>query len=413
MLSKAPIARPLGSLGRFCRPFLPARDFTPTVTAAEYAAKHKAPGRPLDVLFFGTSEFAVPILHTLSKARDECQPGSEYPLIGNLEVVVPAKRTQSKSGQNVPVADAAAALRLPIHHVTKGTNFRMEGWELPPGSFDIGVTASFGHMIPPRIIDQFPLGMINAHGSLLPLLKGAAPVQYALLHGLAETGVTTTTLHPTSIDSGRVLRASRYVIPPAATYPDLIRELSALGAADTLAVLSSWDATLARSREQGEIIAEQGPPPAHLARAPKIPHDIGRLNFGTATATEVGRLWRAVAGYRPLSSQLGAKRVLLAGVRVVLESDEAAAGAGAEAAPGAGIDAAETLETAKRAVDTLPPGALIYDWASKDMLVRCKSGVVAVKEFQYECKPVTSAHKFAIGLGILKGTKQEKFSTDI
>lgn len=404
MLSAKLGSRARCAASRLSAPLLRAslRQYTPEVSAADFSASHKAPTRPMDVLFFGTSEFAVPILRALAAAREgPARPGATHPLVGRLEIVVPPKRAQSKSGQDVPMVLAARELDLPLHYVTKGTNFRMEGWDLPADApRDVGVTASFGHMIPPRVIEQFSMGMINAHGSLLPLLKGASPIQTSLLKGLQETGVTTTTLHPTSIDSGRVLRATPWPIPADATYPQVVAALADVAAADTLAVLRDWDATLLRSQEQGEIIARDGAPPTALRRAPKLSPIAGRVDFAALSAVEAARVWRALATYRHVTSRIGARRVILSGVTVAAETDAAA------------LALPETAAARALVSEGSAAGTAAYDAATQQIVVRCREGVVAVAELQYECKPVVSAHKFAMGLGIMKPGRRDRFTAE-
>ncbi|KAJ1967041.1 hypothetical protein H4R34_006436, partial [Dimargaris verticillata] len=121
---------------------------------------------------------------------------------------------------------------------------RMQHWMLPHPSdwvkdqenhhsvangYDIGIVASFGSFIPARIIEQFPLGMINVHPSLLPKYRGAAPLQAALLNHDCQTGVTIQELHKKTIDAGRILLQAPVPIAPSMTLPQLLDATSALG----------------------------------------------------------------------------------------------------------------------------------------------------------------------------------------
>ncbi|RKP37881.1 formyl transferase, partial [Dimargaris cristalligena] len=78
--------------------------------------------------------------------------------------------------------------------------------------YDMGIVASFGSFIPRRIIEAFPLGMINVHPSLLPKYRGSTPIPTALLNEEPETGVTIQELHPRTIDAGKILLQGGLVI---------------------------------------------------------------------------------------------------------------------------------------------------------------------------------------------------------
>ncbi len=82
----------------------------------------------------------------------------------------------------------------------------MTGWSMPSHvEADLGIVVSFGYRVPQRVIDAFPRGVLNLHPSLLPLYRGASPIQFSLLHGDRYTGVSLIDVHPTHIDGGHVL----------------------------------------------------------------------------------------------------------------------------------------------------------------------------------------------------------------
>jgi methionyl-tRNA formyltransferase len=72
-------------------------------------------------------------------------------------------------------------------------------------NFDIGVIASFGHMVPASIIDKFKHKMIVMHPSLLPKYRGSCPIQYSILNNDQETGVSIIEISKNKFDSGRLL----------------------------------------------------------------------------------------------------------------------------------------------------------------------------------------------------------------
>ncbi len=147
------------------------------------------------VLFFGTSEFAVPSLEAL--ARD-----ARFDVIA---VVTQPDRAKGR-GRHLavsPVKAAAERLGLPVMQPrrVRSAAFLETARSLAP---DVLALASYGQIIPPALLELAPLGPINVHGSLLPAYRGAAPIQRAILAGEAVTGVTTMWMDQT-LDTGDML----------------------------------------------------------------------------------------------------------------------------------------------------------------------------------------------------------------
>jgi methionyl-tRNA formyltransferase len=124
----------------------------------------------LRILFFGSDRFAETILDTLVSAVKATISGANKH--AHIEVVCPSDKRQGRGMklQSGPVKQYAVDHFIPIHEVDDSIDFSMNGWELPSfqEKFDIGVVVSFGYRIPDRIINSFPLGMVNFHPSLLP-----------------------------------------------------------------------------------------------------------------------------------------------------------------------------------------------------------------------------------------------------
>ncbi len=94
---------------------------------------------------------------------------------------------------------------------------------------DILVVVAYGQILPKAVLDLAPRGAVNVHGSLLPRWRGAAPIQWAIAAGDAETGVTTMLLDE-GLDTGGILLARRTPIGPEETAADLQPRLATLGA---------------------------------------------------------------------------------------------------------------------------------------------------------------------------------------
>ncbi|OTB09204.1 hypothetical protein M426DRAFT_134403 [Hypoxylon sp. CI-4A] len=176
---------------------------------------------PLRILFCGSDEFSCASLRAL---HDELQVNPE--LIQSINVVVrPSKRTGRgyKVLQHPPIRKLAEDLGLPIHERDTFT-----GWDMPP-HINLIIAVSFGLFVPPRLLRAAKFGGLNVHPSILPDLRGPAPLQHAILQGRPSTGVSLQTLDAERFDHGRVLLRSTPPIrldsppfPHVPSYPELL-----------------------------------------------------------------------------------------------------------------------------------------------------------------------------------------------
>ncbi|KAF1922055.1 formyl transferase [Ampelomyces quisqualis] len=189
---------------------------------------------PLSILFCGSDHFSIASLRALLEARRE-----DPRLIQSIHVVHrPAKPTGRglKTLREVPIAPFAASRSLPTHQLDTFT-----GWT-PPVPISLIVAVSFGLLIPPRVLSLSTYGGLNLHPSLLPDLRGPAPIQQAILRGHDYTGVSVQTLHPHKYDYGKILKQTPppgTPIAPDATAQDLTEELAESGASMLVDVIKS------------------------------------------------------------------------------------------------------------------------------------------------------------------------------
>jgi len=226
------------------------------------------------VLFMGTSPFAVPSLRALVGA-----PEHEV-----LAVVTQPDRPHGRGGKlgTSPAKDAALALGLPLLQPEKvrAKEFAQAVREMAP---EIIVVAAFGQIIPQRVLDIPPRGCVNVHGSLLPRWRGAAPMQYALMAGDAETGVTTMMMDA-GLDTGDILLQAALPLDGVENLAALEAALAALGAdllLQTLAALARGDCP--RTPQD----------PLRVTLSPSLPPDIGELDW-ERPASELYNLVRGV-----------------------------------------------------------------------------------------------------------------------
>ncbi len=229
------------------------------------------------IVFMGTSEFAVPALKTLIAHESE--------LIGI--VTQPDRRSgRGKRLTPPPVKVVAEQHNLPFYQPEK---VRQRGFirtleRLAP---DVIVVAAFGQLLPQSMLDIPPCGTINLHPSLLPKYRGAAPVQWALINGETETGITLMLLDAGE-DTGDIICAERIPIQDADTAVTLMEKLACLGANLLLKVLKEMPAAAPPSAT----------PQRHdeATRAPRLTKETGCIDWH-CSATAIHNLVRGTEGW--------------------------------------------------------------------------------------------------------------------
>ncbi|GAC1369060.1 MAG: methionyl-tRNA formyltransferase [Hymenobacter sp.] len=222
---------------------------------------------PLRLVFMGTPDFAVPTLENLLS-----WPG------GQVVAVVTAPDRPAGRGRQLQasaVKVAALAHGLPV---LQPTNLKSPDFQaaLQAYAADLQVVVAF-RMLPEAVWNMPRLGSINIHASLLPQYRGAAPINWALMHGDAETGVTSFFLRH-EIDTGDLILQDRVAIAPDDDFGSLYDKLKQAGAALARRSVEAIAAGTAPSTPQEQR--------ADLRPAPKIQKETGRLDF-TRPAAEL------------------------------------------------------------------------------------------------------------------------------
>ncbi|XP_040892591.1 methionyl-tRNA formyltransferase, mitochondrial [Toxotes jaculatrix] len=226
-------------------------------------------GPPWRLLFFGSDQFAVESLKLLASSRS-----SSDEVVDSLEVVtLPG---------DVPVKRFALQNQLPVH-----------SW--PPdnvdGRFDVGVVVSFGCLLPERLINKFPYGILNVHPSLLPRWRGPAPVFHTILHGDTMTGVTIMQIRPRRFDVGPILNQELHQVPENCTADELGDILATKGAHLLIDTLRTLPEKIAHKREQTQTGA---------TFAPKINTSMSWVVWEEQSCDQIDRLYRAIGSRVPL-----------------------------------------------------------------------------------------------------------------
>jgi methionyl-tRNA formyltransferase len=196
------------------------------------------------IVMLGTGPFAVPTLRALAASPHEV-----------LRVITRPPR--GRRAEASPMEVAANELGLPVWQ--PDTINAEEACQTLRGlAPDLLVVCDYGEILKPPALGAARLGGINLHGSLLPKYRGAAPVQWALLNGDAETGNTVIQMTP-GLDAGPCLGVDRVAIDPDETAGELEARLSQRGAGLVLGIVDALDAESAKPQAQDKRAASKAP----------------------------------------------------------------------------------------------------------------------------------------------------------
>jgi len=310
--------------------------------------------KELKIMFFGTDEFA---LQSLSSLHSEYLSGG---CVQELEVTCLAMKTL------VPAtAKYANENNIKLHKWPPDINLIAEE------KFDLGVVASFGQLIPAKVISSFPLGMINVHGSLLPRWRGAAPVIHALANGDSTTGITIMRVRPKKFDIGEVFATRELEIDDYVRRPELTAQLAKVGADLLLDVLRDFELSNKKSKLQGC----EG-----VSQAPLLRKNVAVIDLEKMTNIQVYNLWRAVGDLVKLRLKYSENGLPVRFATVLHPT---------------------VLEGSMLDETSDPPGMVRYirrGKKAKFVCVKCRVGWVAISDIFYHNKKVMSPTDFYNGL---------------
>ncbi|BEV36282.1 methionyl-tRNA formyltransferase [Synechococcus sp. M16CYN] len=172
------------------------------------------------ILYWGTPIYAVPTLKALHQAGHQ---------IVGVVTQPDRRRRRGNKLQASPVKACAESLGLKVFTPERiKTDLECQG-ELAKLNCDISIVVAFGQILPKVMLNQFPLGCWNGHGSLLPRWRGAGPIQWALMEGDTETGVGIMDMEE-ELDTGPILIEQRIPIGIRQNAFQLAEQLSQLTA---------------------------------------------------------------------------------------------------------------------------------------------------------------------------------------
>ncbi len=310
------------------------------------------------VVFMGTPDFAVPTLEALLK--------SSHTVVGVVT------RPDKPKGRGLrllppPVKAVAQAHGLPVLQPTdlKDRDFLAA---LQAFRADVFVVVAF-LILPPEVFEMPPRGTINLHASLLPRYRGAAPIQWALLNGDKETGVTTFFIER-AVDTGHILLQEKVAIGPEETFGDLHDKLASLGAGVVVRTLDLL--------ERGQLVAR--PQTGKPTKAPKIRPEMARLDW-TLPAEKIVNQIRGLSPVPGAFAFFRGKRVKIYRARVVEEEIGS----------------------------TVLPGTIVSAEAAGSLVVKAGEKGVELLELQPEAKRKMSGADFLRGYRVKVG---EQFTSN-
>ena len=195
--------------------------------------------KDIKVIFMGTPEFAVPVLQGL---------------IENTNVIMVVTQPDKEVGrhhelQATPIKKVALEHNIPVYQPTR---VRKEYDPIINAGADIIITCAYGQIIPELFLDTPRLGCINVHASLLPRLRGGAPIHHAIIDGEDKTGITIMYMDK-NMDTGDIISTSEYYIKDSDNVGTLHDNLSVMGKELLLKTLPSIiDGTNKRIKQNDE-----------------------------------------------------------------------------------------------------------------------------------------------------------------
>ena len=314
----------------------------------------------MKIIFMGTPDFARDSLEAVYNAG--------YEIIG---VVTNPDRPKGRGMKMIPspVKEFALEKELKIYQPEKVKNnieFIDEIKSLNP---DVICVVAYGKILPEEILNIPKLGCINVHGSLLPKYRGAAPIQWAILNGDKETGVTTMYMDK-GMDTGDMILKEKVTIGEDETTGELWERLSKIGGELLVKTLEQIEARTAPREKQGE----------DYTMAPMLNKDMAKIDWENKSAIEVKNL---VRGLNPI---MGAY-TFWNGKKIKFWK----------------VDIAKGNEIIADNLEILRDGTVIVSNPKDGLYIKTKKGIIKVLEIQGE-----NAKRMSIG-DFLRGNNISEF----
>lgn len=314
----------------------------------------------LRILFMGTPDFARESLEAVYNAG--------YEILG---VVTNPDKPKGRGMKMVasPVKEFALEKGLTVYQPEKVRNNEEFVEKIKSLNPDVICVVAYGKILPKEILEIPRYGCINVHGSLLPKYRGAAPIQWAVLNGDKETGVTTMYMRK-GMDTGDMILKEKVEIGEDETTGELWDRLSKIGAKLLVETLKQIEEGTAPREKQGE----------EFTMAPMLNKEMSKINWDEQTAQNIKNLVRGLNPIMGAYTFLNEKKIKFWKV-----------------------DIAKQDEIIADNIEILRNGTVILSNPKEGLFIKTKDGILKVLEIQGE-----NAKRMSIG-DFLRGNRIEEF----
>ena len=295
----------------------------------------------LNILFMGTPDFAKESLEAIYNAGHNI-----------LGVVTNPDKPKGRGMKLVasPVKEFAMEKRIPIYQPLKVRNNQEFIDEIKKLKPDVICVVAYGKILPKEILDIPEYGCINVHASLLPNYRGAAPIQWAVINGDKETGVTTMYMD-VGMDTGDIILKEKVEIGNDETTGELWERLSQIGGKLLVETLKQIENGTAPREKQG----------SNYTLAPMLDKEMSKIDWENKTAKEIKNLVRGLNPIMGAYTFLNNKKIKFWKV-----------------------DIEKNMEFEQEEIKTLKNGTVVKSNQREGLYIKTKEGILKVIEIQGE-----------------------------
>lgn len=331
------------------------------------------------IIFMGTPDFSVPTLESLIASRHEV-----------IAVVTQPDKPKGRGKEiaMTPVKETALAAGIPVYQPVRARDeaFVEEMRALQP---DVMVVIAFGQILSKELLEVPKFGCVNIHASLLPQYRGAAPIQWAVINGDKETGITTMMMD-VGMDTGDMLEKLIIPLDEKETGGSLFDRLSLLGGDLILSTLDKIeDGTMVRTPQDHE----------KATYVKKIPKSLGDIDW-TKSAAEIERLIRGLNPWPSAYTYWNGKMLKLWEAEVLADGEVGGEVEGVAAGTAAATGAADNS-----AADAC---GKVLEAAGDSLKIQTGSGILKITSLQLEGKKRMDTAAFLRGYPVETGCRMER-----
>lgn len=324
----------------------------------------------LNIVFMGTPDFARESLKSIYEAGHNI-----------LAVVTNPDKPKGRGMKLIPspVKEFAIEKNLKIYQPLKVRNNEDFIGEIKSLNPDVICVVAYGKILPKELLVIPKMGCINVHGSLLPKYRGAAPIQWSVLNGDKETGITTMYMD-VGMDTGDMILKEKVKIGEDETTGELWDKLSKVGAKLLVETLEKIERGIAPREKQGE----------DFTLAPMLSKDMAKINWEEMNAEKIKNLVRGLNPIMGAYSELEGKKVKFWKVNVVNLKDLS--------------QKFPELKEYEYRIKGLAPGTVLFADEKNGLYINAIDGIIKVLEIQGENAKKMLINDYLRGNKIQAGT---------